>query len=388
MQPFIEKQGCSGCHACLNVCPQSCIKMESDDEGFRYPKVNDDICTRCGLCAQVCPALLRTNDMTQAGKMPQAFACFCNDDSVRLSSSSGGIFTLLAKQIISDGGVVYGARFDQHFSVVHGYVETVDELERLRGSKYVQSHIDNTLREAEIFLKRGRHVLFSGTPCQIAGLRSFLQQDYNNLLCVDIVCHGVPSPLVWESYVRYREEKAKAKTEKIFFRGKDNGWKKFAVQFLFRNGERYGQSFDRDPFMRAFLADICLRPSCHQCNFKSIIRQSDITLADFWGIQYVAPEMDDDKGTSLALLNSGKGREIFNHIRGELKCKQVDVESAIKYNPAAIKSAYKNKRREEFFKSLNSKYFIKIVNRYCGDSIFRLLYKSTKALIRRFTKLP
>jgi len=364
--------------------------MKIDDEGFWYPRRNDVDCKKCGLCVNVCPVLQNNGEMVYTEELPKAFACFCNDFSVRLKSSSGGVFTLLAKKVISDNGVVYGVRFDQHFNVVHGCVDTIDELEHLRGSKYVQSNIGYTFREVEGFLKQNRYVLFSGTPCQVAGLKAFLRKDYNNLICIDIICHGVPSPLVWKLYVSYREEKAEAKTRKVFFRNKDNGWKKYSIKFLFYNEKKYMQTVDNDLFMRAFLSDICLRPSCYQCNFKSILRQSDITIADFWGIQYVAPEMDDDKGTSLVLLNSCKGLEIFEKIKLELKYSQVDVKTAIKYNPSAIRSSCKNKRRDKFFNSLNHKRFDNVVNRYCGESILVTFYRVARlvrSMIRRFIKL-
>ncbi|NLZ52236.1 MAG: 4Fe-4S dicluster domain-containing protein, partial [Thermoanaerobacteraceae bacterium] len=214
-----EKKDCMGCYACKNICSLNCITMQSDNEGFWYPKVNYENCTKCGKCINVCPIM----NQKEFENKPQGFACINRDENIRLESSSGGIFTLIAEQVIEDGGVVFGAAFNEKFQVEHSYIEVQEELYKFRGSKYVQSKIGETYNQAKKFLEMQRKVLFTGTPCQIAGLKSFLGRPYENLFCIDIVCHGVPSPYVWEKYIKYREKKAGSTTQRIAFRRKDEG---------------------------------------------------------------------------------------------------------------------------------------------------------------------
>ena len=383
MIEIVDKQNCCGCYACYNICPPKCIHMQPDVGGFWYPIVGIDECTECGLCEQVCPIL---KEKSEDNYEPLAYACINNNESIRLESSSGGLFTLIAEQIIEDGGAVFGANFNENLEVEHSYVELKQELEKLRGSKYVQSKIGKTYEQAKQLLKSGRKVLFTGTPCQIGGLKSFLGKSYNNLLCVDIVCHGVPSPLVWKKYVDYRQEKAGSAVQRISFRRKDDGWKRYSVSFLFKNNTEYRETMDKDLFMRAFLKDVCLRPSCYACGFKTIHRQSDITLADFWGIQNILPDMDDDKGTSLIFVNSKAGQAIIEQIVDKMQYKEVDIVEAVRYNPAAIKSAVANPHREKFFEELDKLTFDELVKKYCTDKLSVRVKRKTKLVASAILK--
>lgn len=360
-----DKKDCMGCHACSTICPKSCISMENDSEGFWYPEVDYDKCIKCRLCIKVCPIINKTTVKNE----PSAYACINKDESIRLESSSGGIFTLTAEQVIDNGGVVFGAGFNDNFEVYHSYVETKEDLEKLRGSKYVQSKIGDTYRQVKDFLQQERKVLFSGTPCQIGGLKSYLGQSYENLFCVDIVCHGVPSPDIWRKYISYQESRSGSHTRRIAFRLKDEGWKRYSVSFLFKNNTEYRQTLDKDLYMRAFLKDVCLRPSCYACEFKTLHRQSDITLADFWGIQRMLPDMDDDKGTSLIFVNSANGQSMLEEIKGKVLYKEVDINQAVYYNSAAIKSVEYNINRDSFFEELAQLDFDKLVNKYCNDKM-------------------
>ena len=309
-----EKDNCSGCHACANVCPQSCILMVSDDEGFWYPQVDKDKCIDCGLCEKVCPIIHKWQP--DESRTTTAMVALNKNEEIRLRSSSGGIFTLLAEEIIAQGGVVFGAAFTNDFKSVHHIcVSSTVDIGRLRGSKYIQSKTEDSYIQAKKFLDKGIKVLFTGTPCQIGGLYSFLRKDYDNLYTQDIICHGVPSPFIWEKYLEERERKAASKTQQMFFRHKKYGWKTYAVLFEFSNNTAYVKSFQEDSFMKAFLSNSCLRPSCHHCSFRNPIRQADITLADFWGIHEVFPEFDDDKGTSLVLIHSDRGQSLFDSIQ-------------------------------------------------------------------------
>lgn len=376
---IINKKDCSGCCACLNICPKNIITMEIDSEGFYYPNVDYKKCSKCGLCKKVCPIINKINVKNH----PHAFACINKDEDIRMKSSSGGIFTIIAEYVIDNGGVVFGAGFDNDFQVIHSYVEKKEELDKFRGSKYVQSKIGFTYKEAKAFLDQGRQVLFTGTPCQIAGLKSYLQKNYDNLICVDFVCHGVPSPKVWRKYILYRERSAGLSVQKITFRNKDEGWKRFSVSFLFNDNTKYQQTLSNDLYMRAFLKNVSLRPSCYDCKFKTLHRRSDITLADFWGIQNIMRELDDDKGTSLVFINSTKGEFILDYVKQKILYKEVDINQAVAFNPAAIKSVPYNYKRNDFFKYLDQKPFDILVKKYCDEKIYVKLERKIKQYLHQ-----
>lgn len=359
-----KKKDCCGCHACTQICPKHCITMRADAEGFLYPQVDATACIHCGACEKVCPVLQSSPEPKD--KLPKAYAAINLDEKIRAQSSSGGVFSLLAEQTISKGGVVFGAAMSENqHKVCHIAVETLEELAALRGSKYLQSELETTYLQAREALQSGREVLFSGTPCQIEGLQSFLQKDYPNLFCVDVICHGVPSPLVWDTYLAEQETCAGAPARRTFFRHKKYGWKTFALLLEFTNNKAYERVISDDAFMQAFLCNACLRPSCHNCHFKKLNRVSDITLADYWGIQNQYPDMDDDKGTSLVLVHSEKGQRRMDSLRGQLRLQEVPVAQALKPNPAMTQSAKPHKRRQEFFEHLGTMPFDKLVARYC-----------------------
>ena len=329
-----EKKNCCGCSACVQACPKQCIDFKPDTEGFLFPEVNASVCIDCGLCERVCPILNKNCSNKPRG----VYAAINENEQIRYESSSGGAFTALAEVIIKDGGVVFGAKFDTDWGVIHGYTRTIDGLKAFRGSKYVQSEIRDSYIKVRQLLRDGVKVLFSGTPCQIAGLKSFLNKEYANLTTLDVVCHGVPSPRVWKDYLDAIKRPKGVKTGKntvllslknkpvitgISFRDKLNGWKKFGFSVRYSVGlqpaEKFGfeeemtlrEDARNNLFMLGFLKNFYLRQSCHDCKFRSGRSGSDITLADFWGIQYVIPEIDDDKGVSLVLVNTDKGEKLL-----------------------------------------------------------------------------
>lgn len=349
MIDITDKSKCCGCTACVQRCPKQCIVMHEDKEGFLYPKVDTAKCIDCGLCEKVCPVLNVADD-----RLPQKVLVAKNkNEQIRKTSSSGGIFTILAEQVINDGGVVFGARFNEEWDVIHSYTETIEGLAAFRGSKYVQSNIGDSYKKAEMFLKGGRKVLFSGTPCQIAGLKRYLRKEYENLLIVECVCHGVPSPKVWKEYLK--EVKANCGANSILdvcFRDKSTGWKSYSVSYKCKSKQDlyklYSAQYYENPFMQAFLADFILRPSCYSCIAKAGSSGADIALADFWGIENVLPEFDDDKGCSLLIDYSGRapyenGCELF----------AASYDDAVKYNPAVVRSVNKPLNRDFFFHRLN-----------------------------------
>ena len=383
MISITSKENCTGCYACVNICPVASITMETDSEGFWYPVVDDCTCTQCGLCTIACPIAQRTTGENTEESMPEAYAAYSTHEELRLQSSSGGLFSLLAETVIDDGGVVFGARFDGDFNVVHDYVENTKHLFKMRGSKYVQSRIGDTYKQAEEFLKHGRLVMYSGTPCQIGGLKGYLGRDYENLVCQDIICHGVPSPKVWQKYVAHRENYAGSKARRIAFRRKDEGWKRYSVSFWFENDTEYVETLRTDLYMQAFLKNICLRPSCHACHFKTMHRESDITLADFWGIQHMMPAMDDDKGTSLVLLHTEQGHQLFRGLHNKIEVCSVNPSEAMRYNSAMVKSVKMHPSREAFFLSLDDERIDVLMEQYCRDKLHVRLMKKLKLEVCR-----
>ncbi len=343
----ISKEKCSGCCACHNICPASAITMQFDAEGFAYPVVDKAKCKNCGLCLKACPVI--TQRAPQTGHEVSAYAAYCKNAGIRRESSSGGMFSVLAEYILAEGGVVYGAAFAKDWSVAHKRISKISELGALRGSKYVQSYIGTSFQSCLSDLQEGRLVLFSGTPCQIAGLKAFLRQDFDNLLTVDIICHGVPSPLVWKRYLaeKYDVEKINA----ISFRSKSAGWKRyrFAVK---ENGVMHEKEISKENFMLGFLNNLYLRKSCYNCSFKSASRCSDLTIADFWGVDSILPAMDDDLGTSLVLLQSSKGRKILESIKDKLVLQEAALALALQNNSSAVMSVKLNKNRQKFFSAM------------------------------------
>ena len=369
-----SKYDCCGCEACAQRCAHNAISMKRDKEGFLYPIIDPNKCTKCDICETVCPVINQ--------KLPsepiKTYVAKNKDEIVRLQSSSGGIFTLLATKTINNGGVVFGAKFDEQWKVVHDYVETIEDLAKFRGSKYVQSRINDNYIKVEQFLKQGRQVLFSGTPCQIAGLKKYLIKEYKNLICVDIICHGVPSPMVWQ---KYKAQFELSYTSSISFRDKSNSWKTYEVVVSKDQKEVIRETVGQNVYMKIFLSDLCLRPSCAICPAKDGKSKSDITIADFWGIQHIHPEFDDDKGCNLVLINSEKGLNFFN----KLECDKIesDFNTAIKYNPSYFKSVSEPKHRQYFFDNFD-KYGFSIYNKIQKEqqpSLIRRIASRIKRLI-------
>ena len=359
-----RKEQCCGCSACESICPVHCIQMKVDEEGFSYPAPDPVQCIECGACVRVCPVENKKKS-PDAAQYPDAFAAINRDEETRRVSSSGGVFSLLAEQVLADGGVVFGAVWDEGCrSVYHTGIESAADLHRMQGSKYLQSEIRSSYCEVRDHLRNGRQVLFSGTPCQVAGLKAFLGAVYENLICVDLICHGAPSPKVWRQYLMSCEQNHGCAVGSVSLRSKITGWKGYSVELTFADGHRQSARNIDDYFMKAFLADVCLRPACYACAFKGLERDSDLTLADFWGIERVVPELDDDRGTSLVLLHSEKGHRVFARAAQNMDLRQVDAANALQFNSAMTRSVSRPGERQGFFADLDTMPFAELVKTY------------------------
>lgn len=406
-----EKVKCCGCNACVQICPKHCIVMQEDEEGFLYPKVNTDECINCNLCEKVCP-IINQNEPCQPLKV---FAAKNSNKVKRTQSSSGGLFIALAEQIIKQDGVVFGACFDSNWEIEHQFTETLDGLFPLMRSKYVQSRIGNTFKEAEQFLKQEKMVLYVGTSCQIAGLKRFLRKNYENLITVDFICHGVPSPKVWRKYLREEFEEQSmlclsaekntilssslnsiSSIKDINFRAKSyNGydWEKSGFVIFGKsvnknqhNSVLSSYKHNENPFMKGFLANIYLRPSCYHCPAKSGRSGADITLADFWGIQKIDPSFYDKAGVGCAIINSTKGQTLFNTIDAEII--DSNLEAVTNNNYLYYRSVSMPKCRDFFFKLLNSEHTVKeCVNRCLHKPKILRIYSKIHLKLKRILKL-
>lgn len=347
--------------------------MTEDKEGFLYPVVDDKLCISCQQCIKVCPF----HNPSEEKRTKEVYAAYNIDENIRLESSSGGIFTLIAEKIITDGGVVFGARFTSDWLVEIAPVDNKKGLSAFRGSKYLQAKVGDSYQQAKEYLRNGRKVLYSGTPCQIAGLRHYLRKDYENLLTVDFVCHGVPSPKVWRMYLKEIIEAGQRAIKDIKFRDKPNGWKRFNFTLSYDDKDKSYtmSSYNGDNhYMRAFLTDMILRPSCYNCKAKCGRSHSDITIADYWGIDQVIPNMDDDKGTSLLLIHTDKGWEALN--LSLMRYTKSEYRNALRFNPAIEKSAIPHSHREEFFERLDN-----------TDSLVRLIDMELRPTLQQQIKI-
>ncbi|MBE5958502.1 MAG: 4Fe-4S dicluster domain-containing protein [Lachnospiraceae bacterium] len=368
---YWNDDSCSGCGACAEVCPQKCIEMKADKFGFLYPVVDNHNCINCGKCRSVCHYQNRGET-----KLPDKVMLAINRDSeIRNISSSGGVFWSLGNAIIKSGGIVFGCILDSNINVVHSSASTLVELEKMLGSKYVQSVMGNTFEQVERQLINGRKVLFSGTPCQINSLYSYLRKEYCNLYTVDFICHGVPSPLVWENYKAELEKKYYGKIVEGYFRDKTEGWKLFSMKLVFENGKIYRKNVKEDPFLRSFISDICLRKSCNNCAAKGIERCADFTLADLWGVKKIKPIFSDDRGVSALIIRGDKALELFCEIKNEFEIDDLEIEVLIKMNPSIVKSVNENKMRDSFINLVATKSFKYAYTKYVSNSLWAKIHR-------------
>ena len=350
-----DKENCSGCKACENICPKHAITMKENEEGFYYPEINESICVNCGLCKKVC--LYQNNIIFN--KVKEVYAATSKNDELLKDVASGGIFSSLALEILEKGGVVFGATMDLvegKLKPHHIAVERIEELNKLKGSKYVQSDVENTYIQVKRNLESGRLVLFSGTPCQIEGLKLFLQKDFENLLTVDIICHGVPSAKMFQEYIECMEEKLDGKIYEYKFRDKSRGQGyAIKVKYKMKNGLDKVKVLDgnNDSYNMLFLKSAISRESCYSCKFAKKDRISDITIGDFWGIyeehdnKLLNTVMSEDKGISCILVNTDKGEKYMKSIKNQLYHFESEEEKVMKHNGQLNKPVCRNPEREK-----------------------------------------
>ena len=339
MVQLATERSCTGCMACASVCPKNCITMKADADGFSCPVVDEAACVGCGLCEKACPVLTEA----QYKHTPTAYAARSQDTAMRLESSSGGVFTELARQILAQGGAVFGAVYDENFRVVHACAEDESTLAKMRGAKYAQSDLTGIFRDVKARLNRGQQVLFAGTPCQVAGLLGFLGRYYENLITVDFVCHSVPSPMVWAEYVKSLGDVAS-----VNLSAKDTGWSRYRYchRFEDRSGAVRRIPNGESLYMKLFVGDYINRRSCSECHFKGYARGSDLTIGDFWGIWDIAPDLDDNMGTSVVLVQSERGRILWDAVCPSLDIREVTLEEASRQNRAMLVPAPASKNRD------------------------------------------
>lgn len=383
---------CSGCGMCVQLCKHSAIKMISDIEGFLRPVVEPALCVDCGLCQKRCPA--NSPAFVNRNEPLKVFSGWSSDVEIRMASSSGGAFSEIAKYVISKNGVVFGVALDDNVQARHTYVEQEEDLCKLQGSKYVQSVIGNSYKEAEEFLRQGRLVLFSGTPCQIAGLYGYLHKDYENLLTIDLICHGVPSPRVFEDYKKWIEDKIHEKVSDVIFRCKKSSWIFYSMGINSHTEKNkitaysYTGSYYADPYIRVFLRDNILRPSCYSCQYASTKRVADFTIADWWGYKATCPDDKDfeRKGVSLLMCNSRKASEIVLELNLDLR--ERTLEEAIRTNHSLRQPFSLPPTRDRFWRDYGRLTFPEMIDKWMYpekialSTYMRIYYPNNRIFIR------
>lgn len=378
MELVLKKDECSGCSACFNICPQDAITMQADDEGFLFPQINKIKCIKCRLCEKTC--FYKTEYKVQSDHIgkPKVYAAKHKDLDIRMASQSGGMFTAISDYVLAQGGIIYGVGYDEKFRVCHKRAETREQRDEFRGSKYVQSDLKDIFRKVKEDLQLGSYVMFSGTPCQIAGLvKYFDEKKYEKLILVDIVCHGVPSPMIWERYLTFLMDKYDGKIQKTNFRNKEFGWHSHMETINIDN-----KVISNFAYTSLFYEHLIFRESCHNCRFTNLKRVSDITIADCWGIEKNMPQIDDNKGVSLVIVNTEKGGGILGKTSSNLELYEIMIEQYMQ--PQLQYSSKASEKRAEFWQDYNKHRFVYILEKYAGYSLKNRVIKKGKDFLRQF----
>lgn len=364
-----NKEDCTSCSACLNICPVGAISMEEDVEGFKYPKINLEKCIKCNLCEKVCP-MIKKNENNNFEK-PLIFAAWSKDENIRLDSTSGGIFSEIAKLFLKEEQYVCGAVFNQNWEVDHIVSNNMEDLDRLRSSKYLQSNIKYTFKEIKELLDNNSKVLFCGSPCQVSGLYKYLRRKYENLYTIDFICRGMNSPKIFKKYLESLEKRYNSKVNYIKFKHKIRGWHNFSTKIQFENNQIYIGGRYEDSYMRGYLKyNAFMRPSCYNCKFREFPREADITVADFWGIENIDKNLDQNKGTSMVLINSMKGKNIFDRIKENIFYKEIKSSKIFEGNMCIDTSPERTTNRDNVFENIDNYSYEELNKRFFPNAGF------------------
>lgn len=368
-----DKSKCCGCHNCANSCPKNCITMKKDSEGFLYPVVDESKCINCNICENVCPIIKQYK--FQKNFKPIVLGIYNKNKNIRKKSTSGGVFYELACYVISKNGVVFGAKYDDNLNVIHSYTETIEGVFDFMGSKYVQSNVSDNYKKVLEFLKEKRLVLFSGTPCQVAALKLFLKKDYENLICCDFVCEGVPSEKFLKSYIEHYENKYKSKVTKFEFRNKKNGWLNFSTCIYFENGKKKYIYRKFSILCNLLFSAISFRPSCYDCKYRELNSNSDFKLADFWKVTQSQKTKYNYFGVSHIVINSKKGKKIFDEIDENFEFFDSSYEEIKKLNETFSAYQIDIVKRNKLFSDISGKSNKEIYNIISKENKFSFIEK-------------
>lgn len=378
-----DKSKCCGCEACKNICPQKCITMKEDEEGFRYPVIDKERCIHCNLCDKVCP-IVKEAKKEETIEEVEFYAAYHKDEDIVKKSSSGGIFWLLANWIFQNKGIVYGVIQESTYEVKYSRAEKIEECEAMRGSKYLQAEVHDIYLKVKEDLEKDKFVLFTGTPCQVAGLYNLLKKQYEKLYTVDVVCHGVPSKEVYREYIKYIQDKKNKEVINIKWRDKINGWGPNRVTLYFNDNTKYTTISKENPFQKGFLDNIYLRPSCYHCIYAKLPRIGDVSLADFWGYDGKLCKENKNKGISAVIVSSKKGKQLFESVKNKLNYHAVSQEYLTQRSRHVYIHPEENKQRENFFRDFKKVPFKKLCKKYhMQDTTIKKLLKKIKRKIMK-----
>lgn len=371
---ILNKKNCTGCRMCEQICPVNAIKMIENEEGFIEPTVDEKKCINCGICSKKCPQL---NDIEYKRlENLEVYAAKNRNIDEQKKSSSGGVFSAIANYVLENEGIVYGCAFNKEFVAEHIGIQKKNELYKLKGSKYVQSNTMDTFNNVKEYLNKNKIVAYSGTPCQIAGLKNFLGKEYENLITIDLLCHGVPSPKTFKEYIKYLENKSGKKIQNYEFRNKEKQYWNlgYKIKITFEENEAKFINGDEDIYTNAFSKGIMLREVCYNCKYTNNKRMGDITLGDFWGVDKTYPKLYDKNGVSVILVNTLKGKEILDKIKKEIIIDEVEYEEVENYADTLKQSCERNDERNKIFEKIEK------------EGIYNILKKkiSIKSKIKKY----
>lgn len=381
-----RKEECCGCTACYNVCPVGCIKMTPDEEGFVYPAVDKKKCIGCEKCQAVCPMLAKeeVENKEIENKEIESYVLRTKNKDVLMNSTSGGFVTPLMKWVLEKNGIICAASYDEDYNVVHVFIDSDnEELDKIKGSKYVQSQLNDSFKKIKDYLKNGKFVCFIGTTCQVKGLKEYLGMEYEGLLSVDLVCHGTPSPKLWRKYLDYQTEKHQSQIKSISFRNKTYGYHSGTMKMEFENGNTYYGSARVDYMLKSFFKEISSRPSCYKCKFKQLERCSDFTIYDCWHASDLVKQLkDDDCGYTNLMVQSDVGRKVLEKVRDRYEIYKVDTEQAVSLDGIMVrKSAIPHPKRNEYYKDIDNEDLRSHIQKFIPVSKKDLLLERIKGFL-------